>query len=104
MIYIHDGEFSHGSGNTFPGHMLAASQEVIVVTLNYRLGALGFLATGDDASGGYIYILFFFLFIYFYFFFFCYLFFNFFFYFFIFIILFYFIFIFLLFFQNFSFY
>ncbi|KAK8773220.1 hypothetical protein V5799_012245 [Amblyomma americanum] len=52
MIHIHGGEFDHGSGNLFPGHMLAASQEVIVVTFNYRLGALGFLATGDDASPG----------------------------------------------------
>ncbi|XP_022665329.1 neuroligin-2-like isoform X2 [Varroa jacobsoni] len=52
MVYLHDGEFSHGSGNLFPGHMLAASQRVIVVTLNYRLGALGFLSTGDNSSAG----------------------------------------------------
>lgn len=52
MVYIHGGEFDHGSGNTFPGHMLAASQEVVVVTFNYRLGALGFLATGDKESPG----------------------------------------------------
>ncbi|XP_029835799.2 acetylcholinesterase [Ixodes scapularis] len=52
MVYIHGGDFDHGSGNTFPGHMLAASQEVVVVTFNYRLGALGFLATGDDVSPG----------------------------------------------------
>lgn len=52
MVHIHGGEFDHGSGNLFPGHMLAASQEVIVVTFNYRLGALGFLATGDGASPG----------------------------------------------------
>lgn len=41
MIYIHDGNFIHGSGNQFPGHMLAASQDVVVVTFNYRLGLLG---------------------------------------------------------------
>lgn len=41
MIYIHDGMFEHGSGNVFPGHMLSASQEVVVVTFNYRLGPLG---------------------------------------------------------------
>ncbi|XP_050040441.1 cholinesterase isoform X1 [Dermacentor andersoni] len=52
MVHIHGGEFDHGSGNLFPGHMLAASQEVVVVTFNYRLGALGFLATGDGASPG----------------------------------------------------
>ena len=41
MLYIHGGNYDHGSGNTFPGHMLAASQEVVVVTFNYRLGLLG---------------------------------------------------------------
>lgn len=74
MIYIHDGDFIHGSGNEFPGHMLAASQDIVVVTFNYRLGLLGkqtnvinsrsifftaqfvyetgFFATADDASPG----------------------------------------------------
>ncbi|XP_064480292.1 acetylcholinesterase-like [Ornithodoros turicata] len=52
MVYIHGGNFDHGASNLFPGHMLAASQEVIVVTFNYRLGPLGFFATGDDASPG----------------------------------------------------
>lgn len=70
MIYVHDGNFEHGSGNVFPGHMLAASQEVVVVTFNYRLGPLGeclskcllgtinhesfagFFATGDNSSAG----------------------------------------------------
>jgi carboxylesterase type B len=41
MVYIHGGNFDHGSGNVFPGHMLAASQKVVVVTFNYRLGLLG---------------------------------------------------------------
>lgn len=52
MIYIHGGFFDHGSGNLFPGHMLAATQEVVVVTFNYRLGLLGFLATSDNSSAG----------------------------------------------------
>ena len=41
MVYIHGGNFDHGSGNVFPGHMLAASQKVVVVSFNYRLGLLG---------------------------------------------------------------
>lgn len=41
MIYIHGGGFESGSGSIFPAHMLAASQEVVVVTFNYRLGLLG---------------------------------------------------------------
>lgn len=52
MIYIHGGHFDHGSGSIFPGHMMAATQEVIVVTFNYRLGLLGFLATSDNSSAG----------------------------------------------------
>ena len=41
MIHIHGGNWDHGSGALFPGHMLAASQKVVVVTFNYRLGPLG---------------------------------------------------------------
>ncbi|XP_059086237.1 neuroligin-like protein glit-1 [Tigriopus californicus] len=52
MFYIHGGEFSHGSGNEFPGQQLAAWGRVVVVTINYRLGALGFLSTGDQHAPG----------------------------------------------------
>ena len=52
MFYIHDGEFMHGSGNEFPGQQLAAWGQLVVVTINYRLGALGFLSTGDHHSPG----------------------------------------------------
>lgn len=41
MFYIHGGDFYKGASNTFPGHMLAAFFDVVVVTINYRLGALG---------------------------------------------------------------
>ncbi len=52
MFYIHGGEFAHGSGNEFPGHQLAAWGRTVVVTVNYRLGALGFLSTGDHHAPG----------------------------------------------------
>lgn len=52
MIYIHGGEFEHGSANEFPGHQLAANGRVVVVAINYRLGALGFLSTGDHHAPG----------------------------------------------------
>nr|XP_045612917.1 neuroligin-like protein glit-1 isoform X1 [Procambarus clarkii] len=52
MFYIHGGDLDHGASNQFPGHMLAAWGEVVVVTINYRLGALGFLSTGDVNSPG----------------------------------------------------
>lgn len=41
MFYIHGGEFTHGASNLFPAHMLAAFYDVVVVSINYRLGALG---------------------------------------------------------------
>lgn len=41
MVYIHGGEFYKGASNLFPGHMLAAFYDVVVVSINYRLGALG---------------------------------------------------------------
>ncbi|UYV78994.1 Gli [Cordylochernes scorpioides] len=41
VVYIHGGSWDHGSPRTFPGHMLAASQDLVVVTVAYRLGPLG---------------------------------------------------------------
>ncbi|XP_076029302.1 cholinesterase-like isoform X2 [Oratosquilla oratoria] len=52
MFYVHGGDFDHGASNQFPGHMLSSYGEVVVVTFNYRLGALGWLSTGDDNSPG----------------------------------------------------
>ena len=38
----------------FPGHQLAANGDVVVVAINYRLGALGFMSMGDyHAPGNY---------------------------------------------------
>jgi carboxylesterase type B len=52
MVFIHGGAFVSGSGSVplFDGTQLA-SQGVVIVTLNYRLGALGFLA-GDTLNNG----------------------------------------------------
>ena len=40
VVYIHSGNFSTGTAQAQPGHVLAV-QDVVVVTFNYRLGALG---------------------------------------------------------------
>jgi para-nitrobenzyl esterase len=61
LVWIYGGAFAAGSGSqsTFDGEGLAR-KGVIVVTFNYRVGALGFLATpelsqesGHNASGNY---------------------------------------------------
>lgn len=46
MVWIHGGAFILGSGSTslYSGERLATRGDVVVVTLNYRLGALGFLS------------------------------------------------------------
>ena len=49
MVWIHGGSFVGGSGSTpwYDGTSLATLGDVVVVTINYRLGALGFLWLGD---------------------------------------------------------
>ncbi|MGC4938671.1 carboxylesterase/lipase family protein [Kribbella sp. DT2] len=62
LVYIPGGGFATGSGALplYDGEALAASGEVLTVTLNYRLGVLGFLAhpelaaeSEEGASGNY---------------------------------------------------
>ncbi|XP_038173513.2 neuroligin-4, X-linked, partial [Arvicola amphibius] len=52
MVYIHGGSYMEGTGNLIDGSVLASYGDVIVVTVNYRLGVLGFLSTGDQAAKG----------------------------------------------------
>jgi para-nitrobenzyl esterase len=44
MVWIHGGGFVNGSGDIYNSRALAAKGHIVVVTINYRLGALGFLA------------------------------------------------------------
>ncbi|MGW5360690.1 carboxylesterase/lipase family protein [Actinopolymorpha pittospori] len=44
MVWIHGGHFTFGQGDVYGGRALAAGGDVIVVSMNYRLGPLGFLA------------------------------------------------------------
>ncbi len=44
MVWIHGGAFVNGSGGIYDGRRLAKRGDIVVVTINYRLGALGFLA------------------------------------------------------------
>src|SRR3954453_12492322 len=52
MVWIHGGGFIGGSGamNLYAGAPLAARGDVVVVTVNYRLGILGFLGSSDLAD------------------------------------------------------
>eukprot|EP00939_MAST-03C_sp_MAST-3C-sp1_P001791 g1791.t1 len=54
MFYIHGGGFTQGGGADplFEGSKLAVAENVIVVTVNYRLGPLGFLVLDDGGTGG----------------------------------------------------
>ncbi|XP_078117820.1 neuroligin-4, X-linked-like isoform X1 [Sander vitreus] len=52
MVYVHGGSYTEGTGNMMDGSVLASYGNVIVITLNYRLGVLGFLSTGDQAAKG----------------------------------------------------
>ncbi|XP_036963936.1 cocaine esterase-like isoform X1 [Acanthopagrus latus] len=52
MVWIHGGGFTMGSASTYDGSAMAAYQDVVVVLIQYRLGALGFLSTGDEHMSG----------------------------------------------------
>lgn len=45
MVFIHGGGYVFGSNTDIDPRVLAQRQNMIVVTINYRLGALGYLAT-----------------------------------------------------------
>ena len=42
LVWFNSGTFIDGAAQVHPGHVLA-TQEIVVVTVNYRLGALGIL-------------------------------------------------------------
>jgi hypothetical protein len=54
MFWIHGGAFTGGEGSdpTFDGGNLVARGDVVVVSINYRLGSLGFLALNDGKTNG----------------------------------------------------
>ncbi len=53
MVWIHGGAFTIGSGSQalYDGSVLARRGDVVVVTVNYRLGPLGFLRLADVTGG-----------------------------------------------------
>jgi para-nitrobenzyl esterase len=52
MVWIHGGSFVNGSGSTYDARRLAVRGDIVVVTINYRLGTLGFLAHPELGPAG----------------------------------------------------
>uniref|UniRef100_A0A8C8YWY4 Carboxylesterase type B domain-containing protein n=1 Tax=Prolemur simus TaxID=1328070 RepID=A0A8C8YWY4_PROSS len=51
MVYIHGGSYMEGTGNMIDGSILASYGNVIVITINYRLGILGLFQKAIIQSG-----------------------------------------------------
>ncbi|XP_049999598.1 acylcarnitine hydrolase-like [Alexandromys fortis] len=52
MVWIHGGALVAGVASAYDGSLLAAREDVVVVTIQYRLGVLGFFSTGDQHARG----------------------------------------------------
>ncbi|XP_068459415.1 cocaine esterase [Clinocottus analis] len=52
MVWIHGGGFDMGAASRYDGSALAVYQDVVVVLIQYRVGLLGFLSTGDKHVSG----------------------------------------------------
>jgi len=49
IVYIHGGAFTYGSGDAYLGDYIM-DEDVVVVTINYRLSSLGFLNVGKNSK------------------------------------------------------
>ncbi|XP_057567617.1 liver carboxylesterase-like isoform X2 [Hippopotamus amphibius kiboko] len=52
MVWIHGGSLVVGGASTYDGLALSAHENVVVVTIQYRLGIWGFFSTGDEHCRG----------------------------------------------------
>uniref|UniRef100_A0AC35GXD9 Carboxylesterase type B domain-containing protein n=1 Tax=Panagrolaimus sp. PS1159 TaxID=55785 RepID=A0AC35GXD9_9BILA len=55
IVFIHGGAFQSGSSSDYPQDAILnnfVSRKIIFVSINYRLGPLGFLSTGDEILPG----------------------------------------------------
>ncbi|XP_063294085.1 carboxylesterase 5A-like isoform X1 [Pelobates fuscus] len=52
MVFIHGGGLRMGSATLHDGSALSAYENVVVVSIQYRLGLLGFFSTGDGQAPG----------------------------------------------------
>ncbi|VDN51968.1 unnamed protein product [Dracunculus medinensis] len=55
IVWIHGGDFQSGSSSDYPQEAILnnfVSRKVVFISLNYRLGPLGFISTGDSIIPG----------------------------------------------------
>ncbi|XP_044211424.1 carboxylesterase 3 [Thunnus albacares] len=52
MVWIHGGGLTMGAASQYDGAPLAAYENIVMVNIQYRLGILGFLSTGDEHAQG----------------------------------------------------
>lgn len=52
IVWVHGGAFQVGTGSQYDASIMALKTDAVVVTINYRLGAFGFLATSGMGSEG----------------------------------------------------
>ncbi|KFQ17638.1 Fatty acyl-CoA hydrolase precursor, medium chain, partial [Merops nubicus] len=52
FVWIHGGGLVFGAASSYDGSALAAFDNVVVVTIQYRLGILGYFSTGDKHARG----------------------------------------------------
>ena len=52
MVYIHGGAFIFGGALIYRPTALVTANDIIVVTVQYRLGGFGFLSSEDDVVPG----------------------------------------------------
>ncbi|XP_048211368.1 pyrethroid hydrolase Ces2e-like [Perognathus longimembris pacificus] len=52
MVWIHGGGLVIGMASLYDGSVLAATEDVVVVIIQYRLGIPGFFSTGDQHATG----------------------------------------------------
>ncbi|XP_036044705.1 liver carboxylesterase-like isoform X1 [Onychomys torridus] len=52
MVWIHGGGLVVGMASMNDGSILAATEDIVIVSIQYRLGILGFFSTGDQHTRG----------------------------------------------------
>lgn len=51
VVWVHGGSMTAGAGKGMDGHAFADNDDIVTITINYRLGTFGFLYLGDVDKG-----------------------------------------------------